>query len=110
MGRTKPKILSELMEVANRFADGEDAYHNKRERSLEHDRPNRYNSQRRRSRNDDGHNSRNQVVPGYKGSRKEGGERLNIGYCNRENLGGGRQLRSRNYAYLDGKRVSNHLM
>jgi hypothetical protein len=75
MGRTKPKILSELMEVANRFADGEDAYHNKRERSLEHDRPNRYNSQRRRSRNDDGHNSRNQVVPGYKGSRKEGGER-----------------------------------
>jgi hypothetical protein len=32
MGRTKPKAVSELMEVANRFADGEDAYHNKRER------------------------------------------------------------------------------
>jgi hypothetical protein len=25
LGRTKPKMVSELMEVANRFADGEDA-------------------------------------------------------------------------------------
>jgi hypothetical protein len=25
LGRTKPKTVSELMEVANRFADGEDA-------------------------------------------------------------------------------------
>jgi hypothetical protein len=30
MGRTKPRIVSELMDVANKFADGEDAYHNKR--------------------------------------------------------------------------------
>jgi hypothetical protein len=30
VGRTKPRIVSELMEVANRFADGEDAYNNKR--------------------------------------------------------------------------------
>jgi hypothetical protein len=30
LGRTKPKTVSELMEVANRFADGEDAYNNKR--------------------------------------------------------------------------------
>jgi hypothetical protein len=44
MGRTKPKIVSELMEVANRFTDGDDAYHNKRARSPEHDMPNRYNS------------------------------------------------------------------
>jgi pantothenate synthetase len=29
VGRTKPRTVSELMEVANRFADGEDAYNNK---------------------------------------------------------------------------------
>jgi hypothetical protein len=28
MGRTKPKTVSELMEVANKFTNGEDAYHN----------------------------------------------------------------------------------
>jgi hypothetical protein len=46
--RTKPRTVSELMEVANRFADGEDAYNNKRGRSLEVDRASR---QRRRYRN-----------------------------------------------------------
>jgi hypothetical protein len=35
VGRTKPRTVSELMEVANRFADGEDAYNNKRGRSPE---------------------------------------------------------------------------
>jgi hypothetical protein len=30
IGRTRPKIVSELMKAANRFADGEDAYNNKR--------------------------------------------------------------------------------
>jgi hypothetical protein len=30
LGRTKPRTISELMEVDNRFADGEDAYNNKR--------------------------------------------------------------------------------
>jgi hypothetical protein len=39
--RTKPRIVSELMEVANRFADGEDAYNNKRGRSPEVDRASR---------------------------------------------------------------------
>jgi hypothetical protein len=39
------KTVSELIEVANRFADGEDAYNNKRGRSLEVDRASR---QRRR--------------------------------------------------------------
>jgi hypothetical protein len=29
MGRIKPKIVAELMDIANRFADGEDACHNK---------------------------------------------------------------------------------
>jgi hypothetical protein len=41
LGRTKPRIVSELMEVANRFADREDAYNNKRERSPEVDRAGR---------------------------------------------------------------------
>jgi hypothetical protein len=30
MERLKPRTISELMEIASRFADGEDAYHNKR--------------------------------------------------------------------------------
>jgi hypothetical protein len=51
LGRIKPRTVSELMEVANRFADGEDAYHSKRARSPEHDRSSRYNNQSRMSRN-----------------------------------------------------------
>jgi hypothetical protein len=35
IGRTKPRAVLELMEIANRFADGEDAYNNKRGRSPE---------------------------------------------------------------------------
>jgi hypothetical protein len=30
LGRIMPRTVLELMEVANRFTDGEDAYHNKR--------------------------------------------------------------------------------
>jgi hypothetical protein len=37
LGRTKPRTVSELMEVANRFTNGEDAYNNKRARSPEVD-------------------------------------------------------------------------
>jgi hypothetical protein len=29
MGRIKPRNVSELMEIASRFVDGEDAYHKK---------------------------------------------------------------------------------
>jgi hypothetical protein len=54
--------VSELIEVANRFADGEDAYNNKRGRSPEVDRASR---QRRRYRNGDSHARRNQIVAGY---------------------------------------------
>jgi hypothetical protein len=38
LGRTKPRPVLELMEVANRFPDGEDAYNNKRGWSPEVDR------------------------------------------------------------------------
>jgi hypothetical protein len=30
LGRTKPKTVSELMEIASRFANGEDAYNKKK--------------------------------------------------------------------------------
>jgi hypothetical protein len=65
LGRIKPRTMSELMKVANRFADGEYAYHNKRECSPDHDRSNRQNNQRRRSRNEDSRTPRNQVAAGY---------------------------------------------
>jgi hypothetical protein len=52
LGRTKPRTVSELMEVANRFVDGEDAYNNKRGRSPEVDRASK---QRQRHRNEDNH-------------------------------------------------------
>jgi hypothetical protein len=56
IGRAKPKTVSELMEMANRFTDGEDAYNNKRGRSPEVDKTSR---QRRRYRNGDNHGRRN---------------------------------------------------
>jgi hypothetical protein len=37
MGRIKPKTVSDLMDIANRFADGKDACINKRTRSPEDD-------------------------------------------------------------------------
>jgi hypothetical protein len=45
MDMTKPRTVSELMDVASKFVDGEDAYHNKRTRSPEDDRPHQYNNQ-----------------------------------------------------------------
>jgi hypothetical protein len=37
----KPKIVSDLMDIANRFADGEDGCNNKQTRSPEDDMGNR---------------------------------------------------------------------
>jgi hypothetical protein len=61
LGRTRPRIVSELMEVANRFTDGEVAYNNKRARSPEVDRASR---QRSRSHNEDSRPRRNQIAAG----------------------------------------------
>jgi hypothetical protein len=72
VGRTKPKTVSELMEVANRFADGEDAYNNKRGSSPEVYRASR---QRRRYRNGDSHARQNQIAAGYDRRNKEGYEK-----------------------------------
>jgi hypothetical protein len=38
MGRIKPRTILDLMDIANRFADGKDACGNKRTRSPEDDR------------------------------------------------------------------------
>jgi hypothetical protein len=62
VGRTKPRIVSKLIEVANRFADGEDAYNKKRGRTPEVDKTSR---QRRRYHNGDNHGRRNQIAAGY---------------------------------------------
>jgi hypothetical protein len=118
LGRTRPKTVSELIKIASRFTDGEDAYNNKRARSPEVDRE---NWQRRRSRNEDGHVRRNQVATGYKREDEEGNESRE--YQDKSNhrrdkpkysdpsaedmLHGPSRI---HYAYLDGKRVSNHLM
>jgi hypothetical protein len=89
MGRTKPRTVAELMDVANRFADGEDAYHNKRARSLEDDRHPRPHNQRRRSRNYDNHN---QLAASFKGKSNEEGEHRNMEYGSRHESGSNKQF------------------
>jgi hypothetical protein len=69
IGRTRPTTVAELMEDANKFADGEDAYNNKRGRSPEVDRISR---QRRRHRSRDNQGRRNQVATGYAAEEEEG--------------------------------------
>jgi hypothetical protein len=97
MGQIKPRTLSELMNIANRFADGEDAYNNKRTRSPEDDRGNRYNNQRRRSRNYDNCGSHSQVATGYKNNNYQGDDRRNSGYrtYGREDSGNSKRFQSR---------------
>jgi hypothetical protein len=80
MGRIKPKTVSDLMDVANRFADGEDACNNKRTRLPEDDRRNKYGGQRRRSRNYENYGSHSQVATGYKDNSYQGSDRRSSGY------------------------------
>jgi hypothetical protein len=108
----------ELIEIASRFADREDAYNNKRACSPEVDRASR---QRRRSRNEDSRTRHNQVATGYERRDEEGDESRE--YQDKNSRGGEKPKYSGpsaedmlhgpcriHYAYLDGKRVSNHLM
>jgi hypothetical protein len=128
MGRIKPKTVSDLMDTANRFADGEDACNNKRMRSPEDDRRNRYGSQRRRSRNYDTYGSHSQVAAGYKDNSYQGNDRRSLGYRSygKEDYKKFPTRESREYnpspedmlngpchihsAFVDGKRVSRHAM
>jgi hypothetical protein len=128
MGRIKPKTMSELMDIANRFADGEDACNNKRTRSPEDDRRNRYGNQRRRSRNYDNYGPHSQVAAGYKDNSYQGSDRRSLGYQSygkedykkfparepreynpspKDMLNGPFHIHS---AFVNGKRVSRHAM
>jgi hypothetical protein len=80
MGRIKPKTVSDLMDIANRFADREDACNNKQTQSREDDRGNRYRGQRRRSRNYDNYGSHSQIAAGYKDNSYQGNDRKSSGY------------------------------
>jgi hypothetical protein len=118
IGRTRPRTVSKLMEVANRFTDGEDAYNSKRGRSPKVDRASR---QSRRYRNGDNHARRNQVAAGYERGDEESYENKEFqakgnhgveiskysGPSAEDMLYGPCRI---HYAYLDGKRVSNHQM
>jgi hypothetical protein len=131
MGQIKPRTISDLMDIANRFTDGEDACNNKRMRSPKDDRGNRYNSQRRRSHNYDNYGSHSQVAAGYKDNTYQGDDRRNSGYRNnsREDSSSNKQFQPRgsreynqspddmlngpchiHYAFIDDKRVSRHAM
>jgi hypothetical protein len=118
LGRARPKTVSELMEIANKFADGEDAYNNKRTRSPKVDRASR---QRSRSRNEDSRTRRNQIEAGYERRNGEGNRSREYREKNswerekpkysvpsaEDMLHGSCHI---HYTYLDGKRVSNHQM
>jgi hypothetical protein len=128
MGRIKLKTVSNLMDIANRFADGEDACNNKRTRSPEDDRGNIYGGQRRRSRNYDNYGSHSQVAAGYKDNSYQGNDRQSSGYRSygREDYKKFQTRESREYnpspedmlngpchihsMFVDGKRVSRHAM
>jgi hypothetical protein len=131
MGRIKPKTVSNLMDIANRFADGEDACNNKQTRSPEDDRGNRYSGQRRRSHNYDNYGSHSQVVAGYKDNSYQGNDHISSGYRSygKEDYGSRKKIQTkepREYnpspgdmlnrrchihsAFVDGKRVSRHAM
>jgi hypothetical protein len=128
MGRIKPKTVSDLMDIANRFADGEDACHNKRTRSPEDNRRNRYGSQRRWSHNYDNYGSHSQVAAGYKDNSYQGSDRRSSGYRSygKKDYKKFPMRESREYnpspedmlngpchihsAFVDGKRVSRHAM
>jgi hypothetical protein len=128
MGRIKPKTVSDLMDVANRFADGEDACNNKCTRSPEDDRGNRYGGQPRRSCNYDNYSSHSQVAAGYKDNSYQSNDRKSLGYrgYGKEDYKKFQPRESREYnpspedmfngpchihsAFVDGKRVSRHAM
>jgi hypothetical protein len=130
MGHLKPKKLSKLMDIANRFADGEDTYHNKMTCSPEDDQSQCYNNQRCRLCNFKNYGAHNQVAAGYRDSSSNHEEENHRNsYHSREELGTSKSFRPRtsrdynqspedilngpchmHYVYVDGKRVSNHLM
>ena len=68
LGRTNPRTVSALMEIANRWADGEDAVHNKRHRSPEEDRSRNFQNRRRFPRQFSSYDAPGQISAGFRGS------------------------------------------
>jgi hypothetical protein len=97
MGCIKPKTVSKLMDVANKFADGEETYHNKRARSPKDDKSHSYNNQKRRRHNYESYSSNKQVATGYRDSGNQGDERQSSGYRNdnRDDSGPSKPFRPR---------------
>jgi hypothetical protein len=98
MGRIKPKTVSDLMDIANRFTDGEDACNNKQTRSPEDDRGNRYGGQGRRSHNYDNYGSHSQVATGYKDNSYQGNdvEARNTVAMEKKTMGATKNFRQKN--------------
>ena len=71
LGRTNPRTVSALMEIANRWADGEDAVHNKRHRSPEEDRSRNFQNRRRFPRQFSSYDAPDQISAGFRGSTGE---------------------------------------
>ncbi|KAK1694848.1 hypothetical protein QYE76_011545 [Lolium multiflorum] len=104
LGRTNPKTISALMEIANKWADGEDAIYNKQHRSPEEDHGNpggnsrddyqRSNEQQSDSRGD------------FRGNRQNSGPRFQRPYVSPEEMMNGP---CQMHFYLDnnGKRQSS---
>jgi hypothetical protein len=106
------------MEIANKFADGEDAYNNKRAHLPEVERASR---QRRRSCNEDSRTRHNQIAARYERRNEEGNKNREYqennswerekpkysGPSAEDMLHGPCRI---HYTYLDGNRVSNHQM
>jgi hypothetical protein len=66
LGRANPRTVVELMDIANKWADGEDAVYNKRARPPEEDRNRNINQNRRRFRNFAEYDGPSQVSAGFR--------------------------------------------
>jgi hypothetical protein len=120
MGRIRPKKVSELMDIANKFIDGKDTHHNKRTHSPEDDRSHRYSGQKCMPHNYENYSSHSEVAAGYRDNNNntQGDERQSSGYRNdnRDDSSPSKPFKprtSRGYNQppediLNGKRVSNH--
>jgi hypothetical protein len=65
LGRVRPKSVGELMDLANKWANGEDTASNKRVRSPEEDRARRGNDRMRRTRNYGDYDQSAQIATGF---------------------------------------------
>lgn len=93
LGRGRPRTVGELMDLANKWANNEDAASNKRARSTEEDRSRRGNDRRRRPRNYDDYDRPTQVVAGFTSKDDRKDDYRNSGYrgSNRDEPSSSRQ-------------------